>query len=524
LPSAAVGAAIGAPLGAGGQAVAQGLSKFAQRKLVRDINRLDPAKTSELQQKAQAQGIQLTPAELTNLPSLKAQQKALGNLPQSADDLTDFYRGRGEEQIEPAVQKFLEDFSPIEGADVAGLRGRAAAQAAMDGVAAKRAEQAAPLYQEAFSQNTIVETKPVLDFINGQIPRFPETGEVRKQLTRAMNLLMRADTKTPTFRQGRQVPGKATPDRLVPETRLENLHSAKMEIDQMINAADADKKLGPVVKRELTRVRKLLKGEMDDASRTYEEASNIYADLNPGVERVREGVTGIMADLTDPNARLAASKLFNPATSSPVLSREAKKLIQATDPEAWQGLKRAWLEEQWIKAGQETLEGGPRINRGALFRKALMGDKRQKRILFETLEPSEFKALSDLTDVLEASGRVKAIGSDTAWNQELMRAQRQGASSMLSRVLRLTSPDVLKTVAERWDERRLAQQSEQLVSIITSPQGVQLMRELKRLPARDVFKRAVIAQALASGAIVVGAEGAAPSQPAAPAPIRTEVR
>lgn len=500
VPGAAIGAAIGAPLGAGGQVLASGLSKFAQRKLTRDINRLDPNKVRELQAKAAEQGIQLTPAELTNLPSLKAQQKALGNLPTTSDDLADFYQGRAADEIEPAVNNFLESFSPIAGSDVAGLRGRAAAQSAMDTVAANRAAQAAPIYQEAFDTASNVDTQPVLEHINKQIPLFPETGEVRKQLTKAMNLLMRGDTKTPTFRQGRQVPGPATPDRMVPEHRLANLHSAKMEIDQMINAADADKKLGPVVKAQLSKVRQMLKGEMDDASSAYEAATNIYADLTPGVQRIREGVTGIIADLNDPNARLAASKLFNPATSSPVLTKEAKRLIQAADPDAWQALKRSWLEEKWLKAGQETLEGGPRVNRGAVFRKALLGDQKQKRILKEALEPEEFAALSDISDVLEASGRVKSVGSDTAWNQEVMRAQRQGSTSLLSRAMKLTTPDILKNIAERWDEKRLVERSEQLVNIITSPNGIEMMRELKRLPASDVFKRSVIAQMLAGGA------------------------
>lgn len=509
LPSAAIGAAIGAPLGVVGERVGAGISKFAERRLAKDIDRLDPGKVAGLQQKAQSQGIQLTPAEATNLPSLKAQQKALGNLPQTSDDLADFYAGRAEEQIEPAVNKFLEEFSPISGADVVGFRGRAAAQGAMDGIATNRAEQAAPLYQKAFAEAPSVDTKPVLDHINKQITLFPHTGEVRKQLTKAMNLLMKAEA-TPTFRHGFQVPASTTVGRLVPELRLENLHSAKMEIDQMIDAADADKKLGPVVRRELTIVRELLKGKMNIASDTYESATNIYSDLVPGVERVREGVTGIIANLSDTNARLAASKLFNPATSTPVLAREAKQLLSKQDPDAWQGLKRAWLEELWLRAGKETLEGGPKVNRGALFRKSVLGDLRQRQILKETLEPNEFKALTDLSEVLEASGRVKSVGSDTAWNQELRRAQQKDASSLLTRSLRLMSPDVLKSIADRWDERRLAQQSQQLVSIITSSDGIKMMRELKRLPARDVFKRSVFAQMMASMITTESTQAAAP--------------
>ena len=110
LPSAAIGAAIGAPLGVVGERVGAGISKFAERRLAKDIDRLDPGKVAGLQQKAQSQGIQLTPAEATNLPSLKAQQKALGNLPQTSDDLADFYAGRAEEQIEQRLTSSLRSF------------------------------------------------------------------------------------------------------------------------------------------------------------------------------------------------------------------------------------------------------------------------------------------------------------------------------------------------------------------------------------------------------------------------------
>lgn len=519
LPSAAIGAAIGAPLGAVGERVGAGLSRFAQRRLAKDINRLDPAKVAGLQQKAQAQGIQLTPAEATNLPSLKAQQKALGNLSETSDDLQAFVEGRAGGQIEPAVNRFLENVSPVEGAEIAGLQGRAAAQRALDDVATNRAAQARPIYQRAFAQAPQVDTKSVLSGLRNEMKVFPKGGEVRRQLSKAANLITRSvntPQRTVKLETGQTISTPTMTQRLVPETDLAKLHSAKVEIDQMINAVALDKKLGPTTKAKLTQVRQGLKKAMEAASPDYATATNIYADLTPGVARVREGITGVIADLPDTNVRLAASKLFNPQTSGPVLMREAKGQIQKADPQAWQALKRAWLEDRWLKAGQETLEGGPRVNRGALFRKALLGDQKQKRMLQEALEPGEFKALSDLSEVLEASGRVKSVGSDTAWNQELMRAQRQGASSILSRALRLSTPDALKTIAERWDERRLAQQSQQLMSIITSPDGVQMMRELKRLPARDVFKRSVLAQMLASMATSESTQAVAP-EPTGPA-------
>lgn len=111
---------------------------------------------------------------------------------------------------------------------------------------------------------------------------------------------------------------------------------------------------------------------------------------------------------------------------------------------------------------------------------------------------------------------MKSVGSDTAWNQQFLRTQKQESSSLLSRGMKLTTPDILKNIAERWDEKRLVDRSEQLVNIITSPNGVEMMRELKRLPASDVFKRSVISQMLAGGATTGATQALAPEPAGTP--------
>jgi hypothetical protein len=46
-----------------------------------------------------------------------------------------------------------------------------------------------------------------------------------------------------------------------------------------------------------------------------------------------------------------------------------------------------------------------------------MGDPKQMKAMQAALPREQFQALRDLADVLEAAGRVKKLGSDTAFNQ-----------------------------------------------------------------------------------------------------------
>ncbi len=493
LSAVPAGAALGAAGGAIGTSIGRGLTRFADRRAARDIQRLDPNGIQTIQAQAREHGVQLTPAEMTNLPSLAQQQKQVGNTVGAGDDLADFYRMRQDEQIEPAIRQYMDNISEFHGDEASGEMVRAAANRAMSNVAEMRADQASPIYQRAFAdQSSEVDTERVLQSIARTSARFPETGAVRRRLDRAGRLLQREVV--------READDGSVITELVPETRVDVLHGAKLELDQMLERSPANP-IGNTERRQITGVKNQLLEAMDAASPDYGAARAIYADLSPGVERVREGIAGTIADLPDQQLRTVAGRLFDAKKLSPRSALEARRQLQGADPDAWQAIKRSYIEDTWIKASQETLgSGGTPINAGAKFRKLLMGNARQRQILANTMEPEEFRTLNSLTNVLEASGRVKMIGSDTEWNRLANEAAKKASASPLSRALRYVSLDALKEAANAWDERRFAANSDAVVRMITSPNGMQLIRELRQSSPNAQFQRAVIGYALSQTA------------------------
>ncbi len=478
VPGAVAGGAMGIPFGLLGQGLTQGVTALASRRAARDLGKLNPEATAELMAKAQAAGVQLTPAEATNLPSLKAQQKMLGNLTDTADTMGDFYRKRADTQIAPAVERTLRGISEVDSPEAAAELTRAAGKTAMNDVAANRAAQASPLYKRAFETAKPVNVTQVIGTIDQKLKT--AKGPIAASLQKARELLFDGDA---------------------PDARLIGLHQAKLALDDMIEGA-RESGLGRTAKRELVDVKNQLVQAMDRASPDYQAARAIFSDLSPGVDRVREGVAGVIAELPDSQLRLAAGKLFSPGNIGPNDAGRAMAQIEKANPDAANAIRRAWLEDKWLQAGKETLEsGGAPVNQGAKWRQALMGDPKQRRILEATLKPEQFKAVADLSEVLAAAGRVKPLGSDTAWNQELMRAERESARPWVSRALGMLSR---KEVESWFTERALSKRAGQLAEIVTSPEGMARLKELKQLGVNPRLAIGILGQGFAAA----GLEGA----------------
>ena len=483
------GMAIGAATGAVGNFAGNQLARYADRRAVRDIDSLDKKKAERLYELAKEHGIRLTPAELTGLTSLMAQQKRVGQTLSSGDRLAEFYRRRADEEIDPAVNKLLDSISEFTGDEAAGENIRAAAKRALDKADEIRSSQSSPIYQRAFETSAPVDTSGLIESIDKSISRFPSSGSVAARLRKAKGLLQRNVIKADDKGELVSV--------VEPESRLDVLHGVKLELDQMLDKHPLNP-IGRVERREITKLKRSLLEIMDASSPDYKEARAISADLAPGVDRVREGIVGTIAKLPDQQLRTVATRLFSDRRISPRSAREAALQLKEADPVAWQAIKREGIQEAWDKAGMETLgsQGAP-VNRGAKFRKLLMGSTRQRQILQATLEPEEFRAVSDLAEVLEAAGRVKTIGSDTAWNQEMIAKELRESESPITRISKLANIDAIKQIGLMWDRARYERNAQRLVHLITSDDGIEKLRELKKLTRTQKFRRMVAAQSAA---------------------------
>ena len=452
-----------------------GVGKFLEKNLAKDIGKISTTEVADLTQKAKDLGIQLTPAELTNLPSLKSQQKVLGNIVESADTLGDFYLKRYKEQVQPAVNKFLSSISKVDDPMTAGYRGQQALKDRVVQLEQAREEGSAPLYRAAFERSVPVDVAPIIKDIDAMLKI--AKGNELKALQRIKANLYR---EKPSFNaQGDEVMVKAFED------RLPALQRAKFDIDQMFKE-ESFSSMDKVIQGEVTNIKNRLVQSMGKDNPMYLEANKAFEELSQPLNifaerRAGQSLTAVSKD----NLNDLANRLFNNA--SPQTVRYTRQQIQAVSPEAWNDVTRAYLQTQWEKAMKPRIGAKePRIDAGADWKTMLMGDSKSQKALLEALGAQQFQALSNLTQVLEAAGRVKKLGSDTAFNQRALKEMEDNAPSALAAFARVTggvlTPQKYGQFFRDWaTERAFTNNAEQLANVITSKDGMNRLRELRKM-------------------------------------------
>lgn len=471
--------AISGLLDAATQLVPAGRLGIFNARTAADISRLDPAAVTELQRLAQERGIQLTPAELTNLPSLKSQQKVLGNIPESSDVLGKFYEKRFQEQVQPAVDDFLSQISKVSDPMTAGYRGQTALKDRLDYLKKERETLAAPYYQAAFDVAAPVDVKPIVSRIDKMLE--VAKGDEKRELLKIKDLMYR-EVKTKNA-EGKEVTEKVLDD------RLPALQRAKFAIDSSLSS-EAVGAMDKTIQGEIMSLQKELVEAMGKNNPKYLEANEAFTALSEPINRFMEKRPGLsLTSISPDNLGQFASRVFDNA--SPQSVRYVKQQIEKVNPDAWQDVSRAWLQQKWEKAIGVT--PGARempVDAGANWRNMLLGNEKDKRVLQAALTKDQYTALVDLTNVLEAAGRVKKVGSDTAFNQKVLKDMGSQAGGLIQTVgkaagsLRLDAP--LKFVADWASDRQFAKNAESLANIITSPDGMSRLRQLRKMSPTSV--------------------------------------
>lgn len=435
-----------------------------RRRGARDLAKLDRVRTAMLHQKADAMGIELTPAELTNLASLRAQQKSLSNVPQSADVMDEFL-ARRTGQVRDATYRTLADISPQDSAEVAARRGVETAGEAVAAAVQQRAASASPIYQAAFR-----------DFRGIPPNEMATVRDLQARLPRGVEA------------QAIDIARQEGVDLQNPANSLLGMHYIKVATDTvrkrlLANSQDNEARIVGENLRELNGLMDRISPVDDQGRSLYQLARGIYEHTSPAVESTKQGLTGAIAGKWDRNATQALDQLFSAERSGPLAVAKARREIVAQDEESWNGMLRAFLQQKFEKAGNATANSPLRPMQGAIFRAQMVGNKQQAEILSAAMSGKQWQAFNDLMEVLEATGRVKVSGSDTAWNQEAMKLLRQESGGALDNLIDpLGTP---KRAVEYLREVRLGNHSEKLAEIITSPQGMRQLRKLKQLSPND---------------------------------------
>lgn len=436
-----------------GELFGAGFASALERNLVRDIKRLDRPGMAALEGKAKKAGVDLFPAQVTNLRSIKGKHETLGRMDASADIIAEGSLKQAE-QANAAAYRYFGSLGKTGDPSEAARQGAEAAQSVVSQLERERSGMAAPFYKRAFQKS--VETTP-------ELAALADTPIMQQALSTAKRLAANEGIKLSD-----------------PKNTMLGLHWTKMALDNMIEGA-GQQGIGGVERRQMIEMKHKLLDFMDKADVNYGLGRYFYAGESEGVTRAQTGMVGELADKEKDITRLVRG-MFSP-TRDPAEIRNAKRLFErGRKTEEWDSLVRSYLQDAFEHAGR--FEDGI-TSQAPRFRKQMIGNPRQKEILKSALHPDQYEALLDLSDVFEAIGRVNGYGgSPTMPLQEGAKQLRSEAG--VGAIGAVLAPQRIPGRLVDWiQEARLGKHAEKMAEILTTPGDIRRLRELKKLSPND---------------------------------------
>jgi hypothetical protein len=473
--------------GALGQVIGRLMVGLGNRRVVRDIERIsstqDQALLENLIHDARAAGIDLTPAEVTNLRSLRAQQRLLQDMPQSADTMGDFFTRRNTEQVPAAVDRTLGRISGEASTEVGARNLQRGAQSAIESRKIARADMAQ--YGDALESQATVAVEPIIESVRTRMRS--AKGEIRSVLDKALGYLFREVEETGA--------DGATKISNLPDTTVAGLHEAKLAIDALIEGRGENAVSG-VAKRELVGLQKRIVGALERAEPKYAEALARFREGSPAIDELTEGAVGRVADASEAALPRVPKVLFEAGPDAVRANRIAFERSGAL--EDWNAGLRSYLQDSFQRAQKEFVSGN--ANPGARFRAAVYGTPQQRASLRAAMSDEQWLGFNSLMNVLEATGRVPSGGSMTFFNQEAKQEMsRQAGGGIVRRAANIASPQNLgNKVADWWQEIVTGKHAEKLAGIVTSPEGMVKLKELRKLSPTSERARLITGQLMAS--------------------------
>ena len=144
---------------------------------------------------------------------------------------------------------------------------------------------------------------------------------------------------------------------------------------------------------------------------TYRLAKRVYDPTKPQLELIENSAIGRLANImTDRQTARAVTDLFNPDVSVQSM-RNAKRILQAVDPDAMQDVKKMFIKMKLDDFTKQSLEGGmPQFQQ-------YFARPKTRKVMEEFLTPDEFQKFDRMIEIMgKAYNTVPRGGSQTQPN------------------------------------------------------------------------------------------------------------
>jgi hypothetical protein len=272
----------------------------------------------------------------------------------------------------------------------------------------------------------------------------------------------------------------------IPDNSIAVLDLTKKRIDDLIETAN--RKGENNYARLLQQKKDQLISVADQAFPEYAQARSVYAQgIQNNVKPLENQPIGGLSQTGDFNKQAAI--ILDPKASNltPSVAKSTIENLYQQNPEATQGLIRQALANHFAEANQKLVSGANQFG-GAKFASFIQGNGKQSenlKALFSALPEGSatYNDFRRLLDVFEAQGKRRGVGSATEFNRQLSSEINQGGLiSNIAEFSTVKPGGLLSNFIERVTRDR---NGKQLANLLTDPQSVQLIRELRSTPANS---------------------------------------
>ena len=416
----------------------------------------------DTQAKAAEYGLKLTPAEASNLNSLKAVQRYMLGNPVSTDILGEFFESRGL-QISESFDLLMRDISEQPSMLLKEQGGIDAVNQQLKSLKTTRREATDRLYDKAYEKAGSVDIRESTGLLDVRIMK--QAGDIQKSLKGIMSDLYR-EVPQPDGTMAKQL----TDD-------IEVIHNVTKNIGDQINAAKNKGK--HELSRELTRIKKTLEGDLEAASPMFRQAQDKYAELSGPVNELEKFYKPIIKS-DDPQIQEIGQWLFG-HKSNPAQVRKAKEILSAQGPEgekAFADLATAWIEHKFANLADASGEISAKK-----IAKAFHKNKRERDMLAAALPEEQVAKVNDFIEVMDIIGRAPNLGSPTQSNQVIDEMLEK--RSILKGAIKLFTQSPVKTAQEAFSDAAMESYMETLARAFTDPDAMNILqKEIKILKSK----------------------------------------
>lgn len=404
----------------GGGALAGGL---ATRALAPNALRVTPAEVNMMRSqpvmagtrgaydRAAAQGVQLTPGQASNLPSLLQYEDAATTMPGTVDQATRFYREQGQ-QVARAGENMLSTISPNADKTDAALMFQQGAEDAVRGTRQQANALASDAYKRA--DETVMpparagQTVPIL-------ARGPATPAMDASRFKPYDLLGTPDGLSAY--NGARASAAADGIRLPDLGELEKGATLPFQgwdyMKKVLQgqASEAARAGNNYKATQLTDMANGIKNEVVKVNPAYGEALDIVAPGHRLASRLEESALGRVSDMTgEERARGIVNPVFN---QNPRAVAQARDAFEATGRlDEWHAGVRSYLQDAFDKASMSQQGLNP-----AMLRRQVWSNVDNRDSIRAALTPEQFQGFDNFLRTIEDTARTYPMNSLTATRQ-----------------------------------------------------------------------------------------------------------